>query len=82
MQKTEEMMQIISFQNFFISLQSIWCDGRAVRHRSAKPGTAVRFRFAPQKARREPFWLFSVLALRAIFFIRGAAPNVPCGSRP
>ena len=25
------------------------CDGRAVRHRSAKPGTAVRFRFAPPK---------------------------------
>ncbi len=56
MQKTEEMMQIISFQIFFISLQSIWCDGRAVRHRSAKPGTAVRFRFAPQKS-KEPQWL-------------------------
>ena len=27
-----------------------WCDGRGARHRSAKPATAVRFRFAPQKS--------------------------------
>ena len=29
-----------------------WCDGRGARHRSAKPATAVRFRFAPQKQGR------------------------------
>ena len=34
---------------FYLSLQSQRCYGRAVRHRSAKPATAVRFRLAPQK---------------------------------
>ncbi len=33
-----------------------WSDGRVARHRSAKPATAVRIRFGPQKTPSEYFW--------------------------
>ena len=43
----EEGKIIWRFLKKILSLHSHWCYGRAVRHRSAKPATAVRFRLAP-----------------------------------
>ena len=44
---------------------SPWCDSQVVRHRSAKPATAVRFRFAPQEpaALRLPIFVYSCKCL-------------------
>ena len=84
MQKRMEMckviVQIFWFKKIFISLQSFRCDGRAVRHRSAKPGTAVRFRFAPQKARRKALLAFFVAGAARHIFLSGALPLMSfCG---
>ena len=38
----------------------VWYLARAVRDRSAKPGTAVRIRQVPQKKSRSVEWLFLI----------------------
>ena len=72
----------MQIRNNLLTLHSLWCDGRVVRHRSAKPATAVRFRFAPPlNAGHKP--AFCVGANTSYSSLKGFAPsNSPgtCGA--